>query len=322
MQNTWYEAMGTSNQLKTLKKLWSPLIHNGTPVLIKNLAHVGIGPELRRGLSDLNGQGDVVGGTIVMRFGENALNVINRVKEKIKEIKSSLPDGVEIKVTYDRSELILRAIENLRHQLTEEMIIVSLVIMFFLWHFPSAFVPIITIPVAVTLSFIPLFGMRLTSNIMSLAGIAISVGVLVDGAIVQMENVYKHLEYWEAGGRKEDYRQVCIKALKQVGPSVFFSLLVIAVSFLPIFTLIDQEGRLFKPLAWSKTFAMTIAAILALTLDPALRMVLLRVKPMRSRIMNALLVGKYYPESQHPVSRDFLRYMILFAGLFCAIPKV
>jgi len=292
--------------VKGIKDLENTVVtadQNGTPVLIKNVAHVGVGPELRRGLSDLDGQGDVVGGTVVMRFGENALNVINRVKQKLKEIKSSLPDGVEIKVTYDRSELILRAIENLRHQLTEEMIIVSLVILFFLWHFPSAFIPIITIPVAVILAFIPLMGMHLTSNIMSLAGIAISIGILVDGAIVQMENVYKHLEYWEAGGRKEDHRQVCIKALKEVGPAVFFSLLVIAVSFLPIFTLVDQEGRLFKPLAWSKTFAMAIAAVLVVTLNPALRMLLLRVKPYRSKVLNALLVGKYYPEEKHPISR-------------------
>jgi len=292
--------------VKTVKDLEDTVVSvdpNGTPILVKNVAHVGVGSELRRGLSDLDGKGDVVGGTVVMRFGENALNVITRVKEKMKEIQSSLPEGVEIKVTYDRSELILRAIENLRHQLTEEMIVVSLVILFFLWHFPSAFIPIITIPVAVILAFIPLLGMHLTSNIMSLAGIAISIGVLVDGAIVQMENVYKHLEYWEAGGRKEDYRQVCIKALKEVGPAVFFSLLVIAVSFLPIFTLVDQEGRLFKPLAWSKTFAMTIAAILVVTLNPALRMLLLRVKPYRSKILNALLVGKYYPEEKHPVSR-------------------
>jgi Cu(I)/Ag(I) efflux system membrane protein CusA/SilA len=280
---------------------------NGTPILVKDVARVGVGPELRRGLSDLDGQGDVVGGTIVMRFGENALNVINRVKSKLNELKKSLPEGVEIKVTYDRSELILRAIENLRHQLTEEMIIVSLVILFFLWHFPSAFIPIITIPIAVILSFIPMLGMKLTSNIMSLAGIAISIGVLVDGAIVQMENVYKHLEYWEAGGRKEDYREVALKALKEVGPAVFFSLLVIAVSFLPIFTLVDQEGRLFKPLAWSKTFSMAIASILVVTLNPALRMWLLRVKPMRSKIANALLVGKYYPEEKHPVSRILFR---------------
>ncbi len=294
---------GYVKSIKDLENIVVNVDSNGTPILVKNVATVGTGPELRRGLSDLDGQGDVVGGTIVMRFGENALNVITRVKEKMKEIQSSLPEGVEIKVTYDRSELILRAIENLRHQLTEEMIIVSLVILFFLWHFPSAFIPIITIPVAVILAFIPLLGMKLTSNIMSLAGIAISIGVLVDGAIVQMENVYKHLEYWEAGGRKEDYRQVCIKALKEVGPAVFFSLLVIAVSFLPIFTLVDQEGRLFKPLAWSKTFAMAIAAVLVVTLNPALRMLLLRVKPYRSKMMNALLVGKYYPEEKHPVSR-------------------
>lgn len=296
--------------VKSIKDLEQTVVSsdaNGTPVLVKDVARVGVGPELRRGLSDLDGQGDVVGGTVVMRFGENALNVIYRVKDKMKEIQSTLPDGVEIKVTYDRSELILRAIENLRHQLTEEMIIVSLVILFFLWHFPSAFIPIITIPVAVILAFIPLLGMKLTSNIMSLAGIAISIGVLVDGAIVQMENVYKHLEYWEASGRKEDYKQVCIKALKEVGPAVFFSLLVIAVSFLPIFTLVDQEGRLFRPLAWSKTFAMTIAAVLVVTLNPALRMLLLRVKPYRSKVMNALLVGKYYPEEKHPVSRVLFR---------------
>jgi Cu(I)/Ag(I) efflux system membrane protein CusA/SilA len=292
--------------VKSVKDLEETVVsadQNGTPVLVRNVAHVAIGPELRRGLSDLDGKGDVVGGTVVMRFGENALNVINRVKAKMREIQSSLPPGVDIKVTYDRSELILRAIENLRHQLTEEMIIVSLVVLIFLWHFPSAFIPILTIPVAVVLAFIPLFGMKLTSNIMSLSGIAISIGILVDGAIVQMENVYKHLEYWEAGGRKEDYRQVCIKALKEVGPAVFFSLLVIAVSFLPIFTLVDQEGRLFKPLAWSKTFAMAIAAVLVVTLNPALRMLLLRVKPYRSKWLTALLVGRYYPEEQHPVSR-------------------
>ena len=294
---------GYVKSIKDLEESVVSVDSHGTPVLVRDVARVGVGPQLRRGLSDLDGQGDVVGGTVVMRFGENALNVINRVKDKLKDIQSSLPQGVEIKVTYDRSELILRAIDNLKHQLTEEMIIVSLVILFFLWHFPSAFIPIITIPVAVILAFIPLLGMKLTSNIMSLAGIAISIGVLVDGAIVQMENVYKHLEYWEAGGRKEDHRQVCIKALKEVGPAVFFSLLVIAVSFLPIFTLVDQEGRLFKPLAWSKTLAMAIAAVLVVTLNPALRMLLLRVKPFRSKLANVLLVGHYYPEEKHPVSR-------------------
>jgi len=312
---------GYVKSVKDLEQAVVSVDPHGTPILVKDLARVGIGPELRRGLSDLNGQGDVVGGTVVMRFGENALTVINRVKEKLKEIQSSLPEGVEVKVTYDRSELILRAIENLRHQLTEEMIIVSLVILFFLWHFPSAFIPIITIPVAVLLAFIPLFGMKLTSNIMSLAGIAISIGVLVDGAIVQMENVYKHLEYWEAGGRKEDYREVCLKALKEVGPAVFFSLLVIAVSFLPIFTLIDQEGRLFKPLAWSKTFAMTIAAVLVVTLNPALRMLLLRVKPFRSKLVNVLLVGKYYPEEKHPISRILFRMYDPLCRFVLRFPK-
>ncbi len=286
---------------------------NGTPILVKNVANVAIGPEIRRGIMDLDGIGDAVGGTVVMRSGENALNVINRVKAKLKEVEPSLPEGVKIKITYDRSDLILRAIDHLRHQLTEEILIVSLVILIFLWHFPSAFIPIVTIPIAVLLSFIPLMAMKLTSNIMSLSGIAISIGVLVDGAIVQMENVYKHLEIWNKEGRKEDHRLICVKALKEVGPSVFFALLVIAVSFLPIFTLVDQEGRLFKPLAWSKTFVMALSALLVVTLNPAIRMLWLRVEPFRLRsrplnkIANILFVGEYYPEERHPVSRKLFR---------------
>ncbi len=275
----------------------------GTSVLIKDIATVAIGPDIRRGIADLDGIGDAVGGTIVMRFGENALNVIQRVKDRLEELKHSLPQGINIEVTYDRSQLITRAIDSLRSQLIEEMIIVSVVILLFLWHFPSAILAIITIPVAVILTFLPMLGMKLTSNIMSLAGIAISVGVLVDGAIVQMENVYKRLEEWEQGGRKEDKKDVVEGALKEVGSSIFFALLVIAVSFLPIFTLLDQEGRLFTPLAWSKTFVMAIAALLVLTLDPALRMLFLRVKPFRSRLANSLFIGTYRPESQHPVSR-------------------
>ena len=208
----------------------------GVPILVKNVAQVVLGPEIRRGVADLDGQGDTVGGIVVMRQGENALNVINRVKEKIEEIKPSLPKGVEIVTTYDRSELIKRSIDTLKHQLIEEMIIVSLVILFFLWHFPSAIIPIVTIPISVLLSFILLYGMRLTSNIMSLSGIAISIGVLVDGAIVEVENAYKKLQLWQAGGRSGDYHLVRLNALKEVGPSVFFSLLVIAVAFLPVFT--------------------------------------------------------------------------------------
>jgi Cu(I)/Ag(I) efflux system membrane protein CusA/SilA len=286
---------------------------SGTPILVKHVANVVLGPEIRRGVADLDGQGDTVGGIVVMRFGENALNVINRVKEKLKEVQPSLPKGVEIVTTYDRSEVIKRSIDTLKHQLLEEMLIVSFVILLFLWHFPSAIVPILTIPIAVLLSFIPLFGMKLTSNIMSLSGIAISIGVLVDGAIVEVENAYKRLQQWIADGRKGDFHTVRLNALKEVGPSVFFSLLVIAVAFLPVFTLVDQEGRLFKPLAYSKNFAMAIAALLAITLDPALRMLFARVdyKHYRPRwlsnITNTITVGKYYPEEKHPVSKILFR---------------
>ncbi len=286
----------------------------GTPVLVKQIGTVAIGPDLRRGVVDLDGQGDVVGGTVIMRFGENALTVINRVKARLKELEPSLPPGVHVEVTYDRSDLILRAIETLKHQLVEEMLIVSAVILLFLWHFPSAVIPIVTIPIAVLLSFIPLYGMKLTSNIMSLSGIAISIGVLVDGAIVEVENAYKRLEQWVEGGRQGDYHAVRLQALKEVGPSVFFSLLVIAVAFLPIFTLVDQEGRLFRPLAWAKNLAMAIAALLAITLDPAMRMLFTRMEPIRwkrwpwaSKIATTLTVGTYYPEAQHPVSRVLFR---------------
>ncbi len=281
----------------------------GTPVLVKNVANVVIGSDIRRGVADLDGQGDTVGGIVIMRQGENALNVIERVKGKIEEIKPSLPKGVEIVTTYDRADLINRAIDTLKHQLIEEMIIVSLVILLFLWHFPSAIIPIVTIPIAVLLSFIPMYGLKLTSNIMSISGIAISIGVLVDGAIVEVENAYKKLQLWQEGGRKGDFHVIRLEALKEVGPSVFFSLLVIAVAFFPIFTLVDQEGRLFKPLAYSKNLAMAIAAILAITLDPAIRMLFARMdykhfKPRwLSNIYNAITVGKYYPEEKHPVSR-------------------
>ncbi len=298
----------------------------GTPVLVKHLGAVAIGPEIRRGLVDLDGRGDVVGGTVVMRSGENALNVITRVKAKLKEVEPSFPPGVRLVVTYDRSELILGAIKNLKEKLIEEMLIVSLVILVFLWHFPSAIIPIVTIPIAVILSFIPLYGLRLTSNIMSLSGIAISIGVLVDGAIVEVENAYKRLEQWIAGGRQGDYHAIRLKALKEVGPAVFFSLLVVAVSFMPIFTLVDQEGRLFKPLAWAKNLAMALAAVLAVTLDPAMRMLFARMEPVQirwpwrrhaslpsrseaaaSRLATTLAVGTYYPEERHPVSRVLFR---------------
>jgi Cu(I)/Ag(I) efflux system membrane protein CusA/SilA len=281
----------------------------GTPVLLRDIGRVEIGPEIRRGVSDLDGLGDTVGGIVVMRHGENALNVINRVKDRLEELKASLPPGVEIVTTYDRSGLIERAIGTLRHELTIEMIVVSLVILLFLWHIPSAIVPIVTIPVSVLLAFIPLYFLGVTVNIMSLAGIAISIGVLVDGAIVEVENAYNKLYLWQAGGRKGDFHEVRLKALKEVGPSVFFSLLVIAIAFLPVFVLVDQEGRLFKPLAYSKNLAMAIAAILAITLDPAMRMLFTRMDPFTFRprwlswIFTRALVGTYHAEERHPISR-------------------
>ena len=288
--------------------------NTGTPILVKNIAKVDLGPDLRRGISDLDGNGDTVGGIIVMRHGENALSVIERVKKKITEITPSLPKGLEIVTTYDRSTLILNAIHTLKEKLLEEMIVVSIVILIFLWHFPSAIVPILTIPISVIIAFIPMYALGLQSNIMSLSGIAISIGVLVDGAIVEVENAYKKLEEWESGGRIGDYHAVRLEALLEVGPSVFFSLLVIAVAFLPVFTLVDQEGRLFRPLAYSKNLAMAIAAILALTLDPAFRMLFTRMDPFtyKNKFLNTvattLFVGKYYKEENHPISKILFKY--------------
>jgi Cu(I)/Ag(I) efflux system membrane protein CusA/SilA len=282
---------------------------SGVPILVQHLGRVELGPEMRRGVTDLNGWGDAPGGIIVMRQGENALNVINAVKRKLDELAPTLPEGVKIIPVYDRSDLIERAIDSLQHKLTLEIIIVSLVILLFLWHIPSAIVPILTIPISILLAFIPLYFFGVTTNIMSLSGIAISIGVLVDGAIVEVENAYKKLEHWIAEGRKGDFHDVRLNALKEVGPSVFFSLLVITVSFLPVFTLVDQEGRLFKPLAISKTMTMAMAALLALTLDPALRMMFSRMEPFHfkprwlARASTQLAVGNYYPEEKHPISR-------------------
>ncbi|MGZ6528290.1 MAG: efflux RND transporter permease subunit, partial [Actinomycetota bacterium] len=285
----------------------------GTPLRVRDVGQVALGPEIRRGVADLDGKGDTVGGIVVMRSGENALTVIDRVKKRLEEIKPSLPPGVRIVETYDRSSLIDRAIDTLKGKLIEEMIIVSIIILLFLWHFPSAIIPIVTIPVAVIIAFIPMHLLGLNANIMSLGGIAISIGVLVDGAIVEVENAYKKLQLWEAGGRKGDFHQVRLEALKEVGPSVFFSLLVIAIAFLPVFTLVDQEGRLFKPLAFTKNLSMAVAAILAITLDPAMRMVFTRMDHFTFRprwlawLTNRVVVGKYYPEEKHPISRFIFR---------------
>ncbi len=307
----------SSGLIKNLDELRDTIIYRDlkthSVVRLKEVAHVSPGPAARRGISDLNGEGDTVSGIIIMRQGEDTPRVIERVKAKLEELKSSLPEGVEIQTVYDRSDLIGRALQTLKHNLIEEMIIVSIVILIFLWHVPSALVPIITIPISVLLAFIPLYLSGQSSNIMSLAGIAISIGVLVDGAIVEVENAYRKIQHWDENGRKESFLHVRLEALLEVGPSVFFSLLVIAVAFLPIFTLVDQEGRMFKPLAYSKNFAMAIAALLSITLDPAVRMMFSRIDGFNfkseavNKVANALLVGKYYSEEKHPISRRLFK---------------
>ncbi|OGW53343.1 MAG: cation transporter, partial [Nitrospirae bacterium RIFCSPLOWO2_02_42_7] len=305
---------GYIKKIKDVEDIVVEVDKNGTPITVKNLGHVAMGPDIRRGIADLDGEGDTVGGIVVIRHGENALNVIERVKAKIAEIKPSLPKGVEIVTTYDRSSLIQQAIDTLKGTLKEELIIVSIIILIFLWHIPSAIIPIITIPVAVLIAFIPMYFMGLTSNIASLGGIAISIGVLVDGAIVEVENAYKKLQLWLEGGCVGDYHKIRLDALKEVGPSVFFSLLVIAVAFMPIFTLVDQEGRLFKPLAYTKNLSLAIAAVLAITLDPAMRMLFTRMDFIRFRPkwlawpVNQVIVGRYYPEERHPISKVLFRF--------------
>jgi Cu(I)/Ag(I) efflux system membrane protein CusA/SilA len=285
----------------------------GTPILVKDLGAVTLGPDIRRGIAELNGEGEIVGGIVIMRYGENALKVIERVRTKLEELKPSLPPGVEIVTTYDRAELIERSIETLKGTLIEELIIVSIVIMIFLWHIPSALVPIISIPIAVILSFIPMYLMGLTSNIMSLGGIAIAIGAMVDASIVVVEQTHKKLERWNAGGRPGNYKDVVIGAVKEVGGPSFFALLVIAVSFMPVFTLAGMEGRLFKPLAFTKNFSMAIAAILAITLGPAILSFLIRMDPYKFRprflcgIVNAVLVGKIHNEEKHPISRPLMK---------------
>ncbi|UCE82186.1 MAG: efflux RND transporter permease subunit, partial [Deltaproteobacteria bacterium] len=239
----------------------------GTPILLRDVSTIKLCPELRRGLADYNGTGEVVGGVIVMRYGENALQVIENVKNKLEQLKSGLPEGVTIKTVYDRSGLILRAIGNLKRTLIEESIIVALVCIVFLLHFRSALVGIITLPIGVLISFIIMERQGINANIMSLGGIAIAVGAMVDAAIVMIENVHKHIEH--EGGEKPHW-QLVLDASKEVGPALFFSLLIIAVSFLPVFTLEAQEGRLFRPLAFTKTYAMLGASLLAVTIVPVL----------------------------------------------------
>jgi len=302
-------ARGYVRKISDLEEIVVKTNEKGTPVRLRDVAQVELGPEIRRGIAELDGRGEVAAGIVVMRHGENAMNVIARVKERLKAIEPTLPAGVKIVTTYDRSELIERSIKTLKHELFLEMLIVSLIILIFLWHIPSAVIPIVTIPAAVVLSFIPMKLFGISSNIMSLGGIAVAIGALVDAAVVVVENAHKKLEVWQATGRKGDYKEILIGAIQEVGRPSFFSLLVIAVAFVPVFALEAQEGRLFRPLAFTKNFAMAIAAILAITLDPAIRLLFTRLKNydfkprFLCRISNAILVGKMHPEEKHPISR-------------------
>jgi copper/silver efflux system protein len=266
---------------------------NGTPVLIRDLGTVAFGPDIREGVAEWQGEGETVGGIVVMRDGMNALNVIDGVKKKLAETKPSLPQGVEIVAGYDRSGLIHASIETLQRDLLEEAIIVSIVIVIFLFHFRSALIPILTLPIAVVASFIPMYYLHVSSNIMSLGGLALAIGVLVDAAIVMVENGYRHLSEHQSAASgpvpETEKRRILLDAAKQVGPAIFFSLLIIVVSFLPVFLLEAQEGRMFRPLAWTKTLAVGFSSLLAITLVPVLMLLFIR--------------GRLRPESRDPISR-------------------
>jgi Cu(I)/Ag(I) efflux system membrane protein CusA/SilA len=260
----------------------------GTPIYLKDVARVQLGPEIRRGVADLDGKGEVAGGIVIVRFGENVLNVIERVKDKIKnDIAPSLPKGVKIVTTYDRSDLINRSISTLRDEIIKLILAVSIVCLIFLFHLPSALVVIVTLPIAIIISFICMYYLGVTSNIMSLSGIAIAIGAMVDAAIIMVEAAHKKLEEWEQKGSPGSRTDVIISAAREVGPSLFFSLLVITVGFLPVFTLQAQAGRLFKPLAYTKTFAMLFSSFLAITLTPVL--------------MTLFIRGKILPEDKNPI---------------------
>jgi Cu(I)/Ag(I) efflux system membrane protein CusA/SilA len=246
-------GLGLIKSIEDIKNVVIGVDGNGTPVTVRDVAHVHLGPELRRGIAELDGEGEVAGGIIVMRYGENALEVIENVKAKIENLKAGLPVGVEIQTVYDRSGLIERAIETLTEKLIEESIVVALICVVFLLHFRSALVAIVSLPIGILIAFIVMSFQGINANIMSLGGIAIAIGAMIDAAIVMIENAHKHIEH---DGETKDRWQIIIDAASEVGPSLFFSLLIITVSFMPVFTLEAQEGRLFSPLAFTKTYAM------------------------------------------------------------------
>jgi Cu(I)/Ag(I) efflux system membrane protein CusA/SilA len=272
-----------------IEKIAIGVNQNGTPILLRDVATVRLGPDMRRGLVELDGKGEVVGGIIIMRFGENALAVIDRIKAKLTELEPSMPKGVKAVTTYDRSDLIQESIATATENLVEELVVVSVLIVGFLLHLRSALLPIVTLPLAVLISFIPMYLMGIGLNIMSIGGIIVAIGDMVDAAIIMVDNAHKRLEEWDLGGRLGDRTQVLIDSAKEVGPAIFASLLVIAIAFMPVFTLEGQEGRLFKPLAWTKNLAIAMSALLAITLIPALLAFLIR--------------GRIITEQRHPVSR-------------------
>jgi Cu(I)/Ag(I) efflux system membrane protein CusA/SilA len=274
-----------------------------TPILLKQIANIHLGPELRRGLVEMNGEGEVVSGIVIVRFGENALQVIERVKQRIEELKPGLPPGVEIHVSYDRSHLIRRAIRTLQGKLLEELLVVALICAIFLLHLRSAFVAVFTLPVGILMAFIAMRWMGINANIMSLGGIAIAIGVMVDAAVVMVENLHKHKER----DPDADQTTAVIRAAQEVGPALFFSLLIVTVSFLPVFTLQQQEGRLFSPLAYTKTFAMGSAALLAVTVIPVLMFYFVR--------------GRIRAEAQNPLSRFFIYLYRPLIGAVLRFPK-
>ncbi len=283
-------GLGYIKSLHDLEMIPIDVDNQGTPIFLKQVANIHLGPELRRGLTDLNGQGEVAGGIVIMRYGENALATIKRLRQKLEELKAGLPAGVEIVPVYDRGDLIERAVDNLTEKLIEESIVVALICLLFLMHVRSALVAIISLPIGILIAFLIMSWQGLSANIMSLGGIAIAIGAMIDGAIVMIENAHKHMEKLSnKAGLKERWQAVSV-ASKEVGPALFFSLLIITVSFVPVFTLQAQEGRLFAPLAFTKTYAMAAAALLAITLVPVLMGLLIRGKIPREEA-NPLNVG-------------------------------
>jgi len=280
-------ATGYIKGVEDLENIPLGVNQNGTPLLLKDVAEIGIGPQMRRGIAELNGEGETVGGIVVMRFGENAQQVINRVKEKLSQLKKGLPDGVEIVTVYDRSALIERAVDNLAYKLLEEFAVVALVCILFLFHVRSSLVAIVSLPIGILTAFIVMHFQGLNANIMSLGGIAIAIGAMIDGAIVMIENMHKHMERTPL--TKENRWQIVTESACEVGPALFFSLLIITVSFVPVFTLEAQEGRMFSPLAFTKTYAMAASAALAITLVPVL--------------MGYFIRGKVLAEHKNPVNR-------------------